>query len=504
MKCAVVVAPEGGRQLDPLTELRPACLLPLMDRPFLQHLVEVLVAQGISEMHFILSEHADQIEELLGDGIRWGCRFQHHLARDPARPYSVLRVLARRLPAEPFALVHADRLPGVALADTPCMFTRAAGEGGRDAWLGWACVRPELLAALPADADRPQLEALLRAQGLATQNVQHVLEMGDFHSLVDAHRQVLASQGPGLLLTGREREPGIRLGRNVRLHPTARLIAPVFVGENVYVGKGALLGPNVVVGRDCVIDSASMVENSVILPGTYVGENLDLIDVIADREQVVNVPLGVSMKVPDAFVLGSIASPRHPNRLSPLLSRILGCGLLLVLWPVLLLVALWLRLTRAGPVFYRRDVVRLPTAPDPQGWRSFSMLSFVPDGTDRPGLWELLLRVLPALWHVARGDLQLFGVTPRSADELLELPAEWQTLCLRSYAGAIPVSRAWYGSLASPDELYAAEAMYCVRRDLPYELQVVLGYAAQCTSATPEEQPAAKPRLSLRRLRPFR
>ena len=63
-----------------LTETRFAgdpyltCLLPLMDRPFIQHVVECLVTQGLKDFTVILCQSPEKVEGLLGDGTRWGSR----------------------------------------------------------------------------------------------------------------------------------------------------------------------------------------------------------------------------------------------------------------------------------------------------------------------------------------------------------------------------------------------------------------------------------------------
>src|SRR5262249_59015293 len=99
-----------------LAERYPAPALPLVDRPFIQHLVEHVAGQGVKQFDFVLSHLPEQIEQHLGDGTRWGCRFTFHLARDAARPYGLLRALdLGPADGEPLLLGHADRLPVLAL-----------------------------------------------------------------------------------------------------------------------------------------------------------------------------------------------------------------------------------------------------------------------------------------------------------------------------------------------------------------------------------------------------
>src|SRR5271157_918369 len=98
--------------IAPLNERQPAPLLPLLDRPFLQHVIEHLAGQKITRLDLVLSHLPEKIEHFVGDGKRWGCQVAFHLARDPERPYRQLKTMSLEEAAtEPILLGHADQLP---------------------------------------------------------------------------------------------------------------------------------------------------------------------------------------------------------------------------------------------------------------------------------------------------------------------------------------------------------------------------------------------------------
>ena len=70
---AIVIATGEAPDMTGLSERYPAPMLPLVDRPFIQHVVEILVDQGVTVFDFVLSHQPEKIEEVLGDGTRWGC-----------------------------------------------------------------------------------------------------------------------------------------------------------------------------------------------------------------------------------------------------------------------------------------------------------------------------------------------------------------------------------------------------------------------------------------------
>ena len=102
---AIVVATNGRAQFA-TGQCSP--MMPLVDRPFIQHVVECLVDQDIKQIDFVLANHAENIEELFSDGKRWGANFQFHLARDENKPYSRVRSIISANNAGNFLVLHAD------------------------------------------------------------------------------------------------------------------------------------------------------------------------------------------------------------------------------------------------------------------------------------------------------------------------------------------------------------------------------------------------------------
>ena len=143
---AILIATGVVENGGPLNERTPSVLLPLVDRPFIQHVVEYIVAQGVDEIHFVLSHLPDQIESFLGTGDRWGAKFHFHLSRDPSRPYESLRAIDLSARDEVVLVGHAERLPAV--FDSRSSAQIALGNQLYDApspdqerttiWTGWA------------------------------------------------------------------------------------------------------------------------------------------------------------------------------------------------------------------------------------------------------------------------------------------------------------------------------------------------------------------------------
>ena len=89
--CAVVVvAATASEDHHPHGQCSP--LIPLVDRPFLQHVVEGLIDGGIKRIEFLVSGPADQIESHFEDGSRWGAKFEYRDVSELRSPYAPIRI----------------------------------------------------------------------------------------------------------------------------------------------------------------------------------------------------------------------------------------------------------------------------------------------------------------------------------------------------------------------------------------------------------------------------
>src|ERR1051325_11287376 len=69
---AMILAAGVGSRLDPLTRDVPKPLVPILNRPVMEYLVELLKKHGFDEIMVNLHYLGDQIEGYFGDGSKWG------------------------------------------------------------------------------------------------------------------------------------------------------------------------------------------------------------------------------------------------------------------------------------------------------------------------------------------------------------------------------------------------------------------------------------------------
>ena len=471
---AIVMAAGEGSGFRLFADRWPAGLMPLCGRPILQHLVEFLVESGISDFDFLLRQFPEKVEASLGDGSRWGSRFRYHLTSGARPSHQHLHAIVG--PEEgSLLLVREDTIPALQSgwleqAPPPAAFLDPKG-----AWTGWAVIPAKLASQLSVVSDALEFEARLLEAARSSGGVSSVecpVSFATPGNFVRSQSELLSGRGPkGALLKCREAEPGVRIDRNVSLHPSAQIEAPVYIGANCRIGPGAQLGPNAVIGDNCMIEGHSRVSHSVVFEGSYIGGFLELDHAVVDRNRLANVRLDTEIFVTDTFLLARLTAIGLSGWLARTASRALTMGLLALLSPLLLFVAVWLRLFRRGPVLHFREAVRLPAEGEPAQWRTFRLPAFHPRGAG-----SLLLDVLPGLVSVASGDLALVGLAPRSTKEISELPADWRNLYLQSKAGLITEVAVNCPGADDPDALYSAEAYYSAMAGFSYDLRLMGNY----------------------------
>ena len=78
----------------------------------------------------------------------------------------------------------------------------------------------------------------------------------------------------------KEIAPGVFVGENVKIYPTATIEAPAVIGSGTEIRPGAFLRGNVITGENCVIGNSSELKNCILLNKVqvphynYVGDSI--------------------------------------------------------------------------------------------------------------------------------------------------------------------------------------------------------------------------------------
>ena len=80
---AVIMAGGEGTRLRPLTSNCPKPMLPLANRPMMEHIVHLLLRHGVDEIVVTVAYLANQIRTYFGDGSEFGVRMVYATEDQP-------------------------------------------------------------------------------------------------------------------------------------------------------------------------------------------------------------------------------------------------------------------------------------------------------------------------------------------------------------------------------------------------------------------------------------
>ena len=281
----------------------PWPLAPLGNRPLLEYWFEVSLDFGVSEVHLVLGDGAQQVEAYAGDGSRWGVRIQYSFLRDDRQPLSFLQrnpgqwregVLFVSGPLFPRRLAKAGVLPPRAHN----LYWHGEKSGSLCAVCPDAAALDALLGGLPEPGPAHSFEAL----GLDPLPMESVRE---FFAL---NLQLAGGEMARYLAPGYGAADGSCLGYNVIIPPSVEIAPSVIVGNDCRIGALASVGPSVVLGNHVVVDRQAQLERCVVLSGTYVGRRVELREKIVAGRRLIDPADGEFLDLEDTWLLASIRS----------------------------------------------------------------------------------------------------------------------------------------------------------------------------------------------------
>ena len=80
---AVIMAGGKGTRLAPLTDHAPKPMMPILDKPILRYIIELLKKHGVNDITVTLGYMANQIIEAFGDGKELGVRLRYTVEKEP-------------------------------------------------------------------------------------------------------------------------------------------------------------------------------------------------------------------------------------------------------------------------------------------------------------------------------------------------------------------------------------------------------------------------------------
>lgn len=474
----ILLANRIAPELAPLTERTCAALLRVAGKPLLIHAIESLAAAHLSDIMIVVSPFADQVEQMLGEGARWGLHFTYVTAHAEECPSAVIQRVGQSLDAG--ALVVRGEI-----LRTPIIAEFLDRTASNEAWAIAANIQSApagvllLRTALEDQHAGCDLMGLFHGRDNRRIRSQHEASidfrnarLSTIESLHEFHRvnlDVATGRFPGLIIPGREIMPGVTVGRKTRLPVSAIKGTSIFVGSRCQVAASAELMSEVVVSSDVVIDRHAILRSAVIMPHTYIGELVEIADAIVAGDILIHVDSGAVTRVTDSFLLATVRTRSLASPFRTIADSLCAAILLILsipLWPIALIVSLI-----ADPSHPIRRATLLGNRRTMNHPRTFTARQF---SASPP-----LLHYLPYLFAVAAGHLRMIGVEPLAPAAAAARTQEWEFVRDEAPAGLFGPVQLTLSADAPPEERWLMEAYYARTRTFAGDLKwLAIGIAS--------------------------
>jgi carbonic anhydrase/acetyltransferase-like protein (isoleucine patch superfamily) len=106
---------------------------------------------------------------------------------------------------------------------------------------------------------------------------------------------------------GHEVRPGVWYGENVRVQRGARLLAPCYIGAYARVRASAVITRCSAIEHHSEVDLGTVVENSSVLPFSYVGAGLDVCYSVVGNRRLLPLRRDVEVEITDPRLIGAFS-----------------------------------------------------------------------------------------------------------------------------------------------------------------------------------------------------
>jgi mannose-1-phosphate guanylyltransferase / phosphomannomutase len=315
---AVIMAGGEGTRLRPLTCNRSKPMVPVINKPVLEHTINILKRHGIRDIAISLFFLPDNVQNYFGDGSEWGVSITYSieeaplgtaggvrhaigdwtdtvvvLSGDGILDFDLTGILAfHNEKKSPFTIV-------LKRVNKPTEYGIViTGEDGRierflekPSWsevfsdtanTGVYVLDPGLIRArVPAGAKYDfsmDLFPALQRDGVPLYGYiasGYWCDIGTLSAYSDVHRDILNGM-VDIDFPGKKIDCTIWAGKDVEIHPSANVRGPVLLGDFVRVKEGAEISEFSVIGDNCIIEENASIRKSIILHNTIIGPRCEL------------------------------------------------------------------------------------------------------------------------------------------------------------------------------------------------------------------------------------
>ncbi len=352
---AVLMAGGSGTRLRPLTCDLPKPMVPILNRPIAEHIVNLLRRHQIREIIATLYYMPDVMRDYFQDGAEFGVRISYAVEEDqPLGTAGCVKNIAELLDST-FLVISGDSITdfdltaavtfhkqkgskatiilaqvpnplefGVVITDSDQRIKRFLEKPSTSEIFsdtvntGTYILEPEVLDYLPDDQESdfskdlfPQLlENNEPMYGYVAK--EYWCDVGHLDAYREAQYDALSRQVK-LEEAYEEKESGVWVGQNTYIDPSAKIEPPVLIGKNCRIGQRVQLDAGTVIGDNVTIANDANLKRPIIWNRAIVGEEAQLRGCAIGRGSRVD----RRAQILEGAVVGSLSIVGEEARIAP-------------------------------------------------------------------------------------------------------------------------------------------------------------------------------------------
>ena len=326
---AVILAAGEGRRCRPLTQTRSKVMLPVGNRPFMEHVIRALAANGVKDLIVVVGYQKERVMNHFEDGVAFGVRITYIEQSELLGTAHALRKAEPYLDEE-FLVVNGDNL-----VDARAVKDLISAKGDN---VILAALRPHTGDYGVLKVEEQRVTAIIEKPGRPCAGILNtgaykfspaifeelsrtpISERGSYEltqtisQMINEGNEIICQTSKGIwsdaifawdLLNANSLALGMNDSKVLgEVEDGAKIRGPVQIGEGSIIRSGSYLVGPVSIGKDCDIGP-----NATILPSTSVGDSARIASHSEIRNSIImsGVRIGSGTIVSDSVVGESCA-----------------------------------------------------------------------------------------------------------------------------------------------------------------------------------------------------
>jgi len=319
---AMLLAAGLGTRLRPLTDLISKPMAPIVNKPVMEHIIELLVKHGFEEAICNLHWYPEAIKDYFKDGAEFNIKLSYSFENELLGTAGGVKKVEAFFDNRTFIVLSGDALTDIDLNDMMSFHRKKQGlctlaltevedpsqygvviidnnekitgfqekplTGEAKSTLansGIYIFEPEIFKYMPADSfydfGRDLFPKLLK-DNISYYGYRHNCYWNDVGSLEEYQQGNFdALEGKvHVNIAGMQINEGIWIGKNCKIEEDVVIIPPVVIGNDCIIKKSAKLYGPIIIGDNTVIDERAVLYRGIKWGSGYIGKDASLIGAI--------------------------------------------------------------------------------------------------------------------------------------------------------------------------------------------------------------------------------